>query len=137
MFTLSTPEPTTCFVISYNDVARVVPRRQQAIFHDVMEIIKMPCEVLTIAWFGSRQDFNVPCCIHGSYFIVIPRHHMVLIVYVYYTFWSAVIFPLLLKSRWLGTPKRSVVDRSAQTRQVQNNSPRIHLHAPQNPTCSR
>ncbi len=30
----------------------------------------------------------------------------------------------------------SVVDRSAQTRQVHIKSPRIHLHTPPNPTCS-
>ncbi len=30
-----------------------------------------------------------------------------------------------------------VVDRSAQTRQLHIKSPRIHLHTPPNPTCSR
>ncbi len=33
--------------------------------------------------------------------------------------------------------KLSGVDRSAQTRQLHIKSPRIHLHTPPNPTCSR
>ncbi len=40
-------------------------------------------------------------------------------------------------NRWLGAQKLSGVDRSAQTRQVHIKSPRIHLHTPPNPTCSR
>ncbi len=45
--------------------------------------------------------------------------------------------PVAELNRWLGTHTLSGVDRSAQTRQVHINSPRIHLHTPPNPTCSR
>ncbi len=45
--------------------------------------------------------------------------------------------PVAELNRWLGTQKRSGVDRSAQKRQVHIKSPRIHLHTPPNPTCSR
>ncbi len=45
--------------------------------------------------------------------------------------------PVAELSQWLGTQKLSGLDRSAQTRQVDSKSPRIHLHTPPNPTCSR
>ena len=45
--------------------------------------------------------------------------------------------PVAELNRWLGTQKLSGGDRSAQTTQVHINSPRIHLHTPPNPNCSR
>ncbi len=45
--------------------------------------------------------------------------------------------PVAELSRWLGTQKLSGVDHSAQTKQVQINSPHLHLHTTLNPPCSR
>ncbi len=45
--------------------------------------------------------------------------------------------PVAELNRWLGTQTLSGVDRSAQTREVHIQSPRIHLNTPPNPTCSR
>ncbi len=83
------------------------------------------------------QDINLNN--HGNYIYVYGWEHG----NIFYKYVLRESFKLALLAvwaelnRWLSTQKLSGADRSAQTRQVHIKSPRIHLHTPPNPTCSR